>query len=357
MGGRRAGSRLAAAGREEDHLLAGPERSLTGAREGAAVPEVLAVDADHAGVLVRCERLDELGRLDVGLVPERREARDADAVLGAEQAQLEREVAALGDDPERAGLELVHAEIERGGCVVDAEAVRAEHHRAGAAHLLDDAALELLAAVVDLAETGGDRDDPACSGSECVVDALLERRHRDRDHDELGRAGQLGERAERLLPEDLAAVPVDEPDVAAVGTLERAGGDPLAPLRRVVRRAEHGERAWIEERAEITHGCKGTPPALTVWSGADRPSSGEAGASPPRAAQRGSREPSPASGSREACRKQMRGDAAIRLPIAASLTRARGPCDSRPAAACRQRAPPCAGGSTPASPRRTRPRG
>ena len=90
-----------------------PRRRLTGPRERPAVTEVLAVDADHAGVLVRRERLDELGGLDVRLIPERGEARDADAVLRAEQAQLEREVAALGDDPERAGRELVHAEIER----------------------------------------------------------------------------------------------------------------------------------------------------------------------------------------------------------------------------------------------------
>ena len=107
----------------------------------------------------------------------------------------------------------------------------------------------------------------ARAGSERVVDACLERRDGHRDHDELGRAGQLRERAERLLPEDLAAVPVDEPDVAPVGALERAGGDPLAPLGRVVRRAEHGERAWIEERAEVAHGCKGTRRPLTAWSG------------------------------------------------------------------------------------------
>ena len=143
---RRARPRLAASRREEDHLLAGCERSLARAGEGPAVAEVLAVDADHAGVLVRSERLDQLRRLDVGLIAERGEAGDADAVLGAEQAQLEREVAALGDEPERAGLELVHAEIERGRCVVDAEAVRAEHHRSGISHLLDHAALELLAA-------------------------------------------------------------------------------------------------------------------------------------------------------------------------------------------------------------------
>ena len=162
---RRAGPGLAASGREEDDLLARALRRLPGPRERPAVAKVLAVDADHAGVLVRCERLDELGGLDVGLIAERGEARDADAVLCAEQAQLEREVATLGDHPERAWGELVHAEIERGCCVVDAEAVRPEHDRSRTAHLVDHPALELLAVVVDLAETGCDRDDPASAGS------------------------------------------------------------------------------------------------------------------------------------------------------------------------------------------------
>ena len=74
-------SRLAAAGGEQDDLLAGRDGRGTGAGEGPPVAEVLAVDADHAGVLVGGERLDELGGLDVGLVPERGEPRDADAVL------------------------------------------------------------------------------------------------------------------------------------------------------------------------------------------------------------------------------------------------------------------------------------
>ena len=156
---RRARPGLAASGREEDDLLARQLRRLPGPRERPAVAEVLAVDADHAGVLVRRERLDELGGLDVGLIPERGEARDADAILRAEQAQLEREVATLGDDPEGAGGELVHAEVERCRCVVDAEAVRAEHHRSCSAHLVDHPALELLATLSDLAETGRDRDD------------------------------------------------------------------------------------------------------------------------------------------------------------------------------------------------------
>ena len=165
-----------------------------------------------------------------------------------------------------------------------------------------------------------------------------------------GGAGQLRERAVRLLPEDLAAVPVDEPDVAAVGAAERAGGDPLAPFRRVVRGAEHGDRAWIEERAEIAH-AQGYASAADRVTQDGRVRSRDAGA-----VRDG---PSEGSGLQDhAKRAESRcvRDAATSF-IAASLRRARGPCGSRPAAASRRRARPCAAGSTPASPRRTRPRG
>ena len=70
MRGRRACPGLAAAGGEQDHLLADPQRRLAGAGERAAVAEVLAVDADHARVLVGREGFDQLGGLDVGLVTE-----------------------------------------------------------------------------------------------------------------------------------------------------------------------------------------------------------------------------------------------------------------------------------------------
>ena len=45
-------------------------RRRGGPHERAAVAEVLAVDADHAGVLVLGERADEVGRLEVGLIAE-----------------------------------------------------------------------------------------------------------------------------------------------------------------------------------------------------------------------------------------------------------------------------------------------
>ena len=95
---------------------------------------------------------------------------------------------------------------------------------------------------------------PRAPDRERAVDRVLEGGGRHRDDDELGCAGKLLERGVRRLPEDLAAVAVDEPDVAAIGALEGARGDPLAPLGGVVRGPEDGDRARIEERPQVAHG-------------------------------------------------------------------------------------------------------
>ena len=245
---------FAPAGGKENDLLPRSDRGRAGAREGASVAEVLAVDADHARVLVGGVGLDELRRLDVGLVAEGGEARDADAVLGGEEAQLEREVAALRDDSDRPRSERVGADIELGRSVVDAEAVRTDHHGTRGPDALDDGDLASLAGVVDLAEPGRDRDDRLRACRERVVDRLLEGELRQGNDDEIWLAGELRKRSVRLTTEDLPALPVDEPDVTPMRSAQGSGGDPLAPLRRVVRGAENGHRAWIEERPQVAHG-------------------------------------------------------------------------------------------------------
>ena len=55
---------------DEQHRFPGPNRSLGGRRERAAVAEVLAVEGDHPCRVVGGERGDELRRLEVGLVSE-----------------------------------------------------------------------------------------------------------------------------------------------------------------------------------------------------------------------------------------------------------------------------------------------
>ena len=100
--------------------------------------EVLDVQRDDPGLVVLGEGGDQLGCFDVGLVSERGEAGEAEAVVGCDQRELESEVAALGDEPDLTGRKLAPADVERGRRVVDAEAVRAEQDRTGGPDAIDD---------------------------------------------------------------------------------------------------------------------------------------------------------------------------------------------------------------------------
>jgi len=255
---RGAGACLGGSAREEHDRRPRLDGSLTGTRELAAVTKVFEVDGDELGRLVLAEGVYQLRRLDVGLVPERDEAREPEPELGADHADLEREVAALRDEPDRARLELLRAELELRSRVVDAEAVRADEHGARRTDALDDRALARRSFLAHLAETGADEDDGLGPLFEGLVDCLLDTRLRDGDDDELGRLGQLRNRRERLPAEDLAALAVDEEHGAPLLALDRAPREPEAPLPGNARGTDDGDRTRVEEGREVTtHGPAG----------------------------------------------------------------------------------------------------
>ena len=195
-------------GEQHDGLFGGGGR----VHEGAPVAEVLGVDGDHLGRLVLGERGDELRKVDVGLVPDRGEPREAELDRAREDAELEGEVAALRDQADRALRELVRGDAEVGARVEDAEAVRPEQHRTGIAHPRDQRPLARLRLGAQLAEPGRDADQRPRAGGQGVVDGLLEGGRRDRDDHELGHPGKLAERPVRRPSEHAAAVSVHQVD-------------------------------------------------------------------------------------------------------------------------------------------------
>ena len=122
--------------------------------------------------------------------------------------------------------------------------------RAGRAHTLDDGRLPSTALLPALTKTCADRDDRARPDRQRGVDRLLERGRRHSEHDELGR---LGQRRECRSPEHLAATLVDEEHRAPMLASQSATSKPLTPRRLVVRRADHGYRAWLEQRPQVAH--------------------------------------------------------------------------------------------------------
>src|SRR6266851_9983699 len=120
------------------------------------------------------ERVDDRGRLEVRLVAERGEAGDPETHLSCKDRDLERKVAALEDEPDRARSELVRAEVELSRSIVDAETVRSEQNRARGSNSLDDGPLAPAALLPGFPQAGCDRDDCACAGLESCIDHLLE---------------------------------------------------------------------------------------------------------------------------------------------------------------------------------------
>ena len=224
---------------------------LAGAGELAPVAKVFEIDGDELRRLVLGERLDQLRSLNVRLVAERDEAREPEPELGADHADLECEVAALGDEPDRAGFEVFRAELELRAGVVDAEAVRPDEDGPGGAHPLHDRALAGRSLLAHLAEPCADEDDALGARVKRVADRLLDARRRNRDDDELRRLGQLLDRRVRVTAEDLAALAVDEEHGAPVLALDRAAREPEAPLPGDARGTDDGDRARVEESREV----------------------------------------------------------------------------------------------------------
>ena len=241
--------------------------------------------------------------------------------------------------PRSPGTKSLEARSSSAWRVVQTHAVRPDQNCSRGANALDDGLLPAAALRGALPEPGRDRDDRPSARGERAFHGLFERARGDREHDQLGRLGQLLEGAVRLLPENGSARAVDQEDRASVRSEQGSARDPLSPLRRVVRRPDHGHRARLEERAEVATSA-GTHRASSSHAAAmrvrcipeiERPSSvvrgQEDGARPPRRARRlvGHVRRSSGAGSRPLSRRRPRA-----RPARSSSPRASATC-ARPA--------------------------
>src|ERR687891_206175 len=116
------GAGLAVLDRQEHDGLAGVNRRGGRGGERATVAEVLDVQRNDLRAVVRRQLADEVRRLEIGLIAKRDEAREAEPGLLGEDSQLEREVAALRDEPDPPGRQRVRHELELRGGVEHAQA-------------------------------------------------------------------------------------------------------------------------------------------------------------------------------------------------------------------------------------------
>ena len=148
-------------------------------------------------------------------------------------------------------------ELEALRGVGHAEAVRAQQHGAGGADALDDGGLPRRPLLPQLGEAGGDGDDRLGAGGQGVVDRGLEAGGGHGEDHEVDGLADVRNKAIGRLAEHAVAAAVDEIDRARVARGERLGADPVAVLRRVVARADHGDRARREQRRQIARAGSG----------------------------------------------------------------------------------------------------
>lgn len=242
---------FAASDGEQQHGLAHRGGFRGGRHERAAVAEVLAVHRDHIGAGVRRARADDVGDAEICLVAEGYEAREAVTARGQEPGQLQRHVAALGQQCDPSGRHRVRRQVQLGRGVQHAEAVRAQQQRARVADPLDDAFLQRPAFGAELGETSCDTDDCAGSRGQGVFDGLLETGSRDRNGDEVDRIGHLGERCHGLPAQHGLTAPVHQMQSPFAGHAERLHAEPVAVFGLVVACADDRDGARVEQRGEI----------------------------------------------------------------------------------------------------------
>ena len=216
-----------AAHRQQDDGLA---RHTRGLGKRAPVAEVLAVDGDDARCLVPRERRYDLGDIEIRLIADGDEPRIAEPHVREQEPDLERDVAALRNEPDRPCRQRVRCELELRRRVEDAEAVGPDQHRAGGAHALDDRALARGAVGSELAEPCRDGDQHTRAGRKRLLDRLLEAGGRDAQNDELRRLRQVADRVVHRQAEQLTAATPDEEDATAMCSLYRVAREPVTPF-------------------------------------------------------------------------------------------------------------------------------
>lgn len=264
LGATRGGS-AAARGEQNDRLA----RRGSRLREGTAVAEVLGVHGDRRGGLVPGAVLDQVDEGDIGLVAERDEPGEAEAVPLHAELEFEGQISALAQQRDTAGREGVRGEMQLGRVVGDAQTVGADQDRTCLPHPCGECLLPGQPVRTGLGETGGDADDGACAALQSLVDRGLEARPGHGDHHELDGLADRGEAGCCPAPENGPTAAVDQVHRPASEGAQRLRRHGVTVFRRVVAGPDHGHGLGIEERSQVTSHVT-SPAAARSWGSSRR---------------------------------------------------------------------------------------
>ena len=251
------GAAFAASDLERHYRLAGRECPSRDLAEALRVADRLDEQQHDLGVLVVDEVVDHVGHRQHRLVAhgdEQAEARVAHPRLAQHRA---RERPALQHDADRPLGDLIRQRQtvrgDSGGDVDEAVAVRAEHGDAALAGEGAQLLLEPRTLLADLAEPGREHHGRADAG---IRDLAHDVEHRTGGHHhdrEVGRFGQVGDGAVRLLVVHDSTARVDEVDGAREPALHEVRVERAGPAG-LVRRAHEHDGCRVEELSHALDG-------------------------------------------------------------------------------------------------------
>ena len=229
-----------------------------GERAPQPVAIAAALDVGHDDPCVRVVRhpLDDIGHLHVDLVAGRRPHRQSDAALARERVGVGAERAALAHQADRARARETDAGRRAEGCIDvlahihDAQAVRADQPQPAGSCLGGQPRLRGLALGTDLGVARGEQHRRLRAGGDRVVDRSRHQRLGDREHREVHRLADRGQRRVCGQPLDLGGLRVDRHDAPGVAAAQQQIDRDTADLGERGRGPDDGDRAGGEQRIE-----------------------------------------------------------------------------------------------------------
>ena len=244
-----AGPRAAALHREHGLLT---RQAARDARELARVAERLDVEQDEVGARVVLPPLEQVVRRDVGLVADRDERGQAEPARLGPLEQREPERSRLRREADPAGREGAwgkgRVEADGGGC--DPEAVGPDEARAVGAHERQQLLLAGDALGAGLGEARRDDAQRARPRAERFLGSGEHEVAGKADHAEVDLIADLLEGAVGTHSGDGGTGAVDGIGGAGEPTREDVAEQLAADRPAAGRGADHGHRAWLEERAQ-----------------------------------------------------------------------------------------------------------
>ncbi len=250
-----------ASGLDRDHRFVA-RGGARGRHEGAAILDGFDVEQDRARARVGGEEVEHLAEADVQAVAERDEVREADLLAQRPVEHHGADRVALGDEAELAGArgDLREGRVEPESGYQDAQRAATEQAHLVAAGDLEDAALDRTAVGAErgVELVGHHHHSTRAAFAELLHQAGHERRG-GADDRQVGRLRQRGDARVGEHARHRGAAGIDRHDRAGELARKQVAHEHVAHAALARARADHGDRAWIEQAFQVAEAHRLAP--------------------------------------------------------------------------------------------------